>query len=114
VSCRAVRLYVVINAAHRLGWSDWRRRHQARARTSHYWPQAATPAMKITIYSWSIKPDRSVVHRAALFALNGSDHASLWSEASMICMYIVSLDKHAYDERLHHVVDRGKRCLRRH
>ncbi|ARF81950.1 IS701 family transposase [Kitasatospora aureofaciens] len=29
------------NLAHRLRWSDWRRRHQARARTSHYRRQAA-------------------------------------------------------------------------
>lgn len=28
-------------AAHRLRWSDWRRRHQARARTCHYQRQAA-------------------------------------------------------------------------
>lgn len=30
------------DAAHRLGWSTWRRRHQARARTSHYRRQAAS------------------------------------------------------------------------
>jgi SRSO17 transposase len=30
------------NTADRLGWSEWRRRHQARARTSHYRRQAAT------------------------------------------------------------------------
>lgn len=30
------------NAAHRLGWSDWRRRHQKRSRTSHYRRQAAS------------------------------------------------------------------------
>ncbi len=28
--------------AHRLGWSDWRRRHQARSRTSRYLRQAAS------------------------------------------------------------------------
>lgn len=28
-------------AAHRLGWSDWRRRHQARSQASHYQRQAA-------------------------------------------------------------------------
>lgn len=28
------------HAAHRLGWSDWRRRHQERSRTSHYRRQA--------------------------------------------------------------------------
>ncbi|MEU2657240.1 IS701 family transposase [Streptomyces sp. NPDC007325] len=28
--------------AHRIGWSHWRRRHQARSRTSHYRRQAAT------------------------------------------------------------------------
>lgn len=32
------------NAAHRLRWSEWRRRHQARSRTSHYRRQAATQA----------------------------------------------------------------------
>ncbi len=31
----------VHGAAHRLGWSDWRRRHQARAQASHYRRQAA-------------------------------------------------------------------------
>jgi hypothetical protein len=28
-------------ATHRLSWSDWRRRHQARSRASHYRRQAA-------------------------------------------------------------------------
>lgn len=32
----------VRDAAHRLVWSDWRRRHQARSRTSHYQRQAAS------------------------------------------------------------------------
>jgi hypothetical protein len=27
--------------AHRLGWSDWRRRHQARSQASHYRRQTA-------------------------------------------------------------------------
>ncbi|MGW3661160.1 IS701 family transposase [Streptomyces sp. NPDC005151] len=31
----------VHDAAHRLGWSDWRRRHQARSRASHYRRQVA-------------------------------------------------------------------------
>jgi SRSO17 transposase len=31
----------VHHSTHRLGWSHWRRRHQARARTSHYRRQAA-------------------------------------------------------------------------
>jgi hypothetical protein len=31
----------VHDAAHRLGWSDWRRRYQARSRASHYHRQAA-------------------------------------------------------------------------
>lgn len=30
------------HAAHRLRWSDWRRRHQERSRTSHYRRQAGT------------------------------------------------------------------------
>ncbi|MER5571500.1 hypothetical protein ABT083_35825 [Streptomyces goshikiensis] len=30
-----------LNAAHRLDWSDWRRRHQARSQASHYRRQAA-------------------------------------------------------------------------
>jgi hypothetical protein len=34
----------VLDAAHRLHWSRWRRRHQARARASHYRRQAATLA----------------------------------------------------------------------
>jgi hypothetical protein len=31
------------NAAHRLRWSMWRRRHQAHARTCHYQRQATQP-----------------------------------------------------------------------
>lgn len=34
----------VHDAAHRLGWSNWRRRHQARAQASHYSRQAANQA----------------------------------------------------------------------
>jgi len=30
----------VNDARHRLRWSPWRRRHQHRARTCHYWRQA--------------------------------------------------------------------------
>ncbi|MDH6221801.1 SRSO17 transposase [Streptomyces pseudovenezuelae] len=48
LSCNEIqRLFITLvvqpvhDAAHRLGWSDWRRRHQARARTSHYQRQAA-------------------------------------------------------------------------
>jgi hypothetical protein len=33
-------LQSVTDAAHRLRWSVWRRRHQARARTCHYRQQA--------------------------------------------------------------------------
>ncbi|MFI6696389.1 IS701 family transposase [Streptomyces sp. NPDC050433] len=33
----------VHNVAHRLAWSIWRRRHQARAKASHYRRQAASP-----------------------------------------------------------------------
>ncbi|WP_344583767.1 IS701 family transposase [Streptomyces lunalinharesii] len=49
LSCNEIqRLFITLvvrpvhHAAHRLGWSDWRRRHQARSRTSHYRRQAAT------------------------------------------------------------------------
>ncbi|WP_406110591.1 IS701 family transposase [Streptomyces sp. NBC_01003] len=35
----------VHDAVHRLGWSDWRRRHQARSRAGHYHRQAANQAM---------------------------------------------------------------------
>ena len=31
----------VHDTAHRIGWSDWRRRHQARSQASHYRRQAA-------------------------------------------------------------------------
>ena len=34
----------VPDAAHRLGWSRWRRRHQARAQASRYRRQAANQA----------------------------------------------------------------------
>jgi hypothetical protein len=33
-------VHPVHDAAHRLGWSDWRRRHQARSQASHYRRQA--------------------------------------------------------------------------
>ena len=33
----------IADAAHRLRWSFWRRRHQARARTCHYHRQANRP-----------------------------------------------------------------------
>jgi hypothetical protein len=33
----------VHDTAHRLGWSDWRRRHQGRSQASHYRWQAAQP-----------------------------------------------------------------------
>ncbi|MFD3874272.1 IS701 family transposase [Streptomyces sp. NPDC058623] len=49
LSCNEVqRLFIAIvvqsvhNTAHRLAWSNWRRRHQARSQTSHYRRQAAT------------------------------------------------------------------------
>ncbi|MFE7331974.1 hypothetical protein ACFU8W_45280 [Streptomyces sp. NPDC057565] len=51
LSCNEIqRLFITLvvhpvhDAAHRLGWSDWRRRHQARSRTSHYRQQAASQA----------------------------------------------------------------------
>ncbi|MGI5143689.1 IS701 family transposase [Streptomyces sp. CA-106110] len=48
LSCNEIqRLFIVAvqplhDMAHRLGWSDWRRRHQQRSRTSHYRRQAAS------------------------------------------------------------------------
>ncbi|MCD9900880.1 IS701 family transposase [Streptomyces sp. MT29] len=49
LSCNEVqRLFIAIvvqsvhNTAHRLAWSNWRRRHQARSQASHYRRQAAT------------------------------------------------------------------------
>ncbi|MEV5983924.1 IS701 family transposase [Streptomyces sp. NPDC052051] len=49
LSCNEIqRLFITLvvrpvhDAAHLLGWSDWRRRHQARSRTSHYRRQAAS------------------------------------------------------------------------
>jgi hypothetical protein len=41
----------VADAAHRLRWSLWRRRHQARARACHY-DDRPPGTMKITIYGW--------------------------------------------------------------
>ena len=35
--------------SHRLRWSNWRRRHQARARTSHYRREAKPPSTSIYI-----------------------------------------------------------------
>ncbi len=49
LSCNEIqRLFITLavrpdhTAAHRLDWSRWRRRHQARARACHYRRQAAT------------------------------------------------------------------------
>ncbi|GAA3685896.1 IS701 family transposase [Streptomyces iranensis] len=49
LTCNEIqRLFITVavrplhDLAHRLGWSDWRRRHQARSRTSHYLRQAAS------------------------------------------------------------------------
>jgi SRSO17 transposase len=49
LSCNEIqRLFITVvvqplhDMAHRLGWSDWRRRHQERSRTSHYQRQAAS------------------------------------------------------------------------
>ncbi|MEU9474615.1 IS701 family transposase [Streptomyces sp. NPDC048191] len=50
LSCNEIqRLFITLviqplhDAAHRLGWSDWRRRHQQRARSSHYRRSADPP-----------------------------------------------------------------------
>ncbi|MBK3574964.1 IS701 family transposase [Streptomyces sp. MBT65] len=50
LSCNEIqRLFITLvvqprhDIAHRLRWSDWRRRHQQRSRTSHYRRQAAVP-----------------------------------------------------------------------
>ncbi|MGC0377633.1 SRSO17 transposase [Streptomyces sp. SAI-229] len=40
----AVTVRPLTDLSHRLGWSDWRRRHQARAQASHYRRQAANQA----------------------------------------------------------------------
>ena len=37
----ALVVQAVHDIAHRIGWSTWRRRHQARSQTSHYRRQAA-------------------------------------------------------------------------
>lgn len=49
LSCNEIqRLFITVaprpfhDMAHRLRWSDWRRRHQERSRTSHYQRQAAS------------------------------------------------------------------------
>ncbi|MGW3636026.1 IS701 family transposase [Streptomyces sp. NPDC005122] len=51
LTCNEIqRLFITVavrplhDLAHRLGWSDWRRRHQARSRTSHYMRQVASQA----------------------------------------------------------------------
>ncbi|MEV7346172.1 hypothetical protein [Streptomyces sp. NPDC093544] len=48
LTCKEIqRLFITLvvrpahHAAHRLGWSNWRRRHQARSQASHYQRQAA-------------------------------------------------------------------------
>lgn len=49
LSCNEIcRLFIALvvrpvrDGVHRLAWSDWRRRHQARSRTIHYRRQAAS------------------------------------------------------------------------
>ncbi|BBC94993.1 IS701 family transposase [Streptomyces rochei] len=39
----------VHDLAHRLRWSHWRRRHQARARACHYQRQANCPAIEVRV-----------------------------------------------------------------
>ena len=46
------------------------------------------------------EPDKSPVRRPALFALDGTDHASHKEQASMMRRYIIWRNNHAYDERL--------------
>jgi hypothetical protein len=41
------------------------------------------------------------------FALDGTDHPSHKEQTSMIRRYIIWRNNHAYDERLHRVVDRA-------
>jgi hypothetical protein len=45
---------------------------------------------------------------------DGTDHVSHQKQASMSRRYIIWRNNHAYDERLHRIVDRGKRCLTRY
>jgi hypothetical protein len=51
-TCFTVLISPSRDLTHRLRWSHWRRRHQARARNSHYRRQACS-TMKNTIYGWS-------------------------------------------------------------
>ena len=44
------------------------------------------------------QPDKSPVHRPAVLALDGTDHASHREQASMIRRYIIWPNNHAYDE----------------
>lgn len=53
------------------------------------------------------QPDRGPVHRPALSALDGTDHASHKEQGSMIRRYIIWRNKHAADERLREVVNRA-------
>ena len=41
------------------------------------------------------------------FALDGTDHTSHKEQASMIRPYIIWRNNHAYDEKLHRIVDRA-------
>ena len=60
LTCNEIRrLFTVLVVAPRRvlacphAWSNWRRRHQHRARTSHYRRQEHSPTTAITIYGWS-------------------------------------------------------------
>ena len=54
-----------------------------------------------------VKPRGGTVHRAAVFALDGTDHTTHEEQGSMIRRYIIWRNNHAYDQRLRRVVARA-------
>jgi hypothetical protein len=58
------------DVAHRLHWSAWRRRHQARAQGQPLPPTSREPDMKITIYGWSISGRHGGITAGQLPQLN--------------------------------------------
>lgn len=75
------------------------------------WVAARAEANNVEIaYPYELllaQPYRGPVHRPALFALDGTDHASHKEQGSMIRRYLIWRNRDAADERLREVVKRA-------
>ena len=79
-----------------LAWSLWRRRHQHRARTSHYQRQEAAAAMDITIYGWSTRVTPDSAAAAVSAAVSGGMTSISRCQCSLPRSLIVSASQARY------------------